>query len=78
MRNPRLTMNGRLYRDPRGQWVYEETLFDRGRRDFFMAAACHIENEPVDRDDVRREDARRKEERDADVRALGETLRRGR
>jgi hypothetical protein len=44
MRNPRLTMNGRLYRDPRGQWVYEETLFDRGRQNFYMASACHVDN----------------------------------
>jgi hypothetical protein len=44
MRNQRLTMNGRLYRDPRGQWVYEETLFDRGRQNFYMASACHVDN----------------------------------
>jgi hypothetical protein len=44
MRNPRLTMNGRLYRDPRGQWVYEETLFDRGRKNFYIASTCHVDN----------------------------------
>jgi hypothetical protein len=44
MRNPRLTMNGRLYRDVRGQWSYEETLFDRGRQDFYMRSLCHIDN----------------------------------
>jgi hypothetical protein len=43
MRNPHLTMNGRLYRDARGQWVYEETLFDRGRQNFYMASVCHVE-----------------------------------
>jgi hypothetical protein len=44
MRNPRLTMNGRLYRDPRGQWLYEEMLFDRGRQNFYMASVCHVDD----------------------------------
>jgi hypothetical protein len=44
MRNPRLTMNGRLYRDARGQWVYEETLFDRRRQNFYMASVCHVDD----------------------------------
>src|SRR6516225_1676821 len=32
-RNPRLTMNGSLYRTADGKWFYEETLFDRRRQD---------------------------------------------
>ena len=41
-RNPRLTMNGRLYRSAAGKWFYEETLFDRRRQDFFLKSVCHV------------------------------------
>jgi hypothetical protein len=41
-RNPKLNMTGRLYREARGQWVYEELLRNGTRSDFFMAAKCHL------------------------------------
>jgi hypothetical protein len=41
----RYTMTGRIYRAERGQWFYEETLFERGQQKFFMRSRCHIEFE---------------------------------
>jgi hypothetical protein len=41
LRNPNQTMTGRVYRDSRGEWFYEETRYDRGRVWFHMSATCH-------------------------------------
>jgi hypothetical protein len=42
-RKGRYDMTGRLYRNSTQGWIYEESLLDNGRQNFWMQARCHID-----------------------------------